>query len=226
MSFNDRLAKLLAGSNIHDNLPRKKLIQAVVDNKEAFISKCGALATWTPPESTGRSPLDTLMVKRPESEATIDWTAANNIPLDPETFDMMVDEIQQAIGRKEEEVYSKQVLYEANRPENMGALEEPDASGGITGPCGDTIMFDLRVDSNRVISEIMFRTNGCGATVACASMVTKLIKGRTLTEARKLDSEKLEDVLGGLPDENKHCAVLSVESLNVALDKLGDHNDK
>ena len=64
MSFQDRLDKLLAGSNILDNLPRKKLIQASVDNKEVFISKCGALATWTPPESTGRSPLDTLMVKR------------------------------------------------------------------------------------------------------------------------------------------------------------------
>ena len=49
-------------------------------------------ATWTRPESTGRSPLDTIIVKRAESEATIDWSAANNIPLDEETFDMLVED--------------------------------------------------------------------------------------------------------------------------------------
>jgi len=110
MSFQDRLKKLLAGSNIHDNLPRKDLVQAAVDNKEAFISKCGALATWTPPESTGRSPLDTLMVKRPESEATIDWTAANNIPLDPETFDMMVDDALETLGNSDKVYVSDRVI--------------------------------------------------------------------------------------------------------------------
>ncbi len=110
MSFQDRLDKLLAGSNILDNLPRKKLIQASVDNKEVFISKCGALATWTPPESTGRSPLDTLMVKRPESEATIDWTAANNIPLDPETFDMMVDDALETLAKSDKVYVSDKVV--------------------------------------------------------------------------------------------------------------------
>jgi phosphoenolpyruvate carboxykinase (ATP) len=110
MSFQDRLAKLLSGSNMHDNLPRKDLVLAAVDNKEALISKCGALATWTPPESTGRSPLDTLMVKRPESEATIDWTAANNIPLDPETFDMMVDDALATLGSSEKAYVSDRVI--------------------------------------------------------------------------------------------------------------------
>ncbi len=110
MSFQDRLAKLLSGSNIHDNLPRKDLVQAAVDNKEAFISKCGALATWTPPESTGRSPADTLMVKRPESEATIDWTAANNIPLDPETFDMMVDDALATLADSDKVYVSDRVI--------------------------------------------------------------------------------------------------------------------
>ena len=139
---------------------------------------------------------------------------------DEDGFDRMVEEIQQAIIKKEEEVYSERVLSEAKLPENMGAIEEPDATGGITGPCGDTIIFDLKVDSKGVVTDIMFRTDGCGATVACASMVTKLIKGKKVAEARELDSDKLEAILGGLPDENKHCAVLSVDSLNDALDKL------
>jgi phosphoenolpyruvate carboxykinase (ATP) len=98
MSLQDRLEKLLAGSNINRNIPRTDLIQACVANGEAYISKNGALATWTRPESTGRSPLDTIIVKRAESEATIDWSAANNIPLDEETFDMLVEDALATLG--------------------------------------------------------------------------------------------------------------------------------
>ncbi len=98
MSIQDRLEALLSGGNIHRNSSRADLIQACVNNGEAFVSKNGALATWTRPESTGRSPQDTIIVKRPESEATIDWTAANNIPVDPETFDMLVDDAMATLG--------------------------------------------------------------------------------------------------------------------------------
>jgi phosphoenolpyruvate carboxykinase (ATP) len=95
---------------VNRNIPRAELIQACVDNGEAFVSKNGALATWTPTESTGRSPQDTLMVKRPESEATIDWTAANNIPLDPETFEMMVDDAMETLGKSERVYVSNRVV--------------------------------------------------------------------------------------------------------------------
>ena len=71
--------------NIYDNSERKEFIQEVVDNKEALIAECGALATWTPVESTGRSPKDTVIVRRSESEDTIDWSSPNNIPIDEET---------------------------------------------------------------------------------------------------------------------------------------------
>lgn len=98
MSFQKRFESLLAGSNINRNLERPGLIQAAVDNGEAVVSKCGALATWTHPESTGRSPKDTLIVKRTSSEATIDWSAANNIPLDEETFDMLVEDAIETLG--------------------------------------------------------------------------------------------------------------------------------
>ena len=99
MSFQDRIEKLLAGGDVRRNIPRGDMIQACVDNGEAIVSKCGALATWTRPESTGRSPEDTLLVKRPESEANIDWTAANNRPIDPETFDMLVDDALATLGK-------------------------------------------------------------------------------------------------------------------------------
>ena len=110
MSFQNRLDKLLAGKGVKRNMPRPALIQECVGNKEVLISKCGALATWTPSESTGRSPLDTLMVKRPKSEHTIDWTAANNIPLDPKTFEMMVDDAFKTLGKSKKIYASDKVI--------------------------------------------------------------------------------------------------------------------
>jgi len=71
------------------SLDRRDLIRHVVQNREAIPSACGALATWTPAESTGRSPKDTYIVRQPESERDIDWGAPNNIPMEPETFDML-----------------------------------------------------------------------------------------------------------------------------------------
>jgi phosphoenolpyruvate carboxykinase (ATP) len=93
MSLNDRLETLLAGrSDIKRNIPRAQMIREAVAQREAVPSASGALATWTPPESSGRSPKDTYIVRRPESEDTIDWTSPNNIPLDPATFDMLLED--------------------------------------------------------------------------------------------------------------------------------------
>jgi phosphoenolpyruvate carboxykinase (ATP) len=74
---------------VHRNLKRPQIIQHVVDNKEALVSANGALATWTPAESTGRAPRDTVIVRRSSIEADIDWDSPNCISLDPETFDML-----------------------------------------------------------------------------------------------------------------------------------------
>jgi len=74
------------------NPKRSKMIKESVKNKEALISKNGAMATWTPPESTGRSPKDTVFVKRKGSQKNIDWTSPNNLPIDEKTFDMLVSD--------------------------------------------------------------------------------------------------------------------------------------
>jgi phosphoenolpyruvate carboxykinase (ATP) len=84
------------------------MIQEAVDNREAILSASGALTTWTPPESTGRSPKDTYIVRRQESEANIDWDSPNNIPLEPETFDMLMED---ALGV----LASKKRLYVTDR---------------------------------------------------------------------------------------------------------------
>ena len=85
---------------INQKLSRKVLIQEVITNKEAIIAANGALATWTRTESTGRSPMDTVIVKRPESEQYIDWTSANNLPIDPETFDIAMNDALELLLKK------------------------------------------------------------------------------------------------------------------------------
>ncbi len=105
----DQLNKVVKEhSNVFSNIPRKELIQASVDNKEAIVAESGALATWTPPESTGRSPKDTVVVKRGSSEKTIDWTSPNNVPIDEETFNMIFEDALNILKDKEK-------VYETDR---------------------------------------------------------------------------------------------------------------
>jgi len=83
------------------NPDRQRIIQEIVHHREAIVSANGALATWTPPESTGRSPKDTYIVRHPESEENIDWDSPNNIPMVPETFDMLVQDTLSALSGKD-----------------------------------------------------------------------------------------------------------------------------
>ena len=93
MDFRSKLAEILVRHpNVQDNPSREAMIRQAVERKEALVSANGALATWTPVESTGRSPKDTYIVRRPESEGDIDWDSPNNIPMSPETFDMIFED--------------------------------------------------------------------------------------------------------------------------------------
>jgi len=96
--------------NVLNNIERREMIRDVVLNKEAIVAEGGALATWTPPESTGRSPKDTLIVRRAVSEGNIDWTSPNNIPLDEETFDMILDDALTVIEGKQKIYVTDRVI--------------------------------------------------------------------------------------------------------------------
>ncbi len=101
MDFATRLGKLLeAHPDVLLNPSRQVMIEEAVRRREAIPSANGALATWTPPESTGRSPKDTYIVRRPESEDNIDWDSPNNIAMEPETFDMMADDAVEVLAGK------------------------------------------------------------------------------------------------------------------------------
>ncbi len=87
--------------NLTENADRKKLISEAVANNECLVSKCGALATWTAPDSTGRSPKDTVFVKRPQSQIYIDWNSPNNLPLSERVFDMVFEDATEFIKKSD-----------------------------------------------------------------------------------------------------------------------------
>lgn len=102
MNFLEQLADLIAKKeNVQINPKRRDLIKAAVKNREVLVSRNGALATWTRLESTGRSPKDTLTVRRPEIEAEIDWDSPNNLPLAPDTFAMILEDALALAGKKD-----------------------------------------------------------------------------------------------------------------------------
>jgi len=109
MNIRDRLLQAVNDhQNVLTNIPRKEMIKRAVDDREALVSESGALVTWTPRESTGRSPKDTVLVKRASSEGNIDWNSPNNIPIDEDTFNMLFEDAISFLGDLDQ-------LYETDR---------------------------------------------------------------------------------------------------------------
>ena len=111
MEFQRRISQLIGKhGDVLRNPSRQTMIEEAVRNREAIISANGALATWTPPESTGRSPKDTYIVRHRESESEIDWDSPNNIPLEPETFDMLLEDALRTLAAKKRLYVTDRVL--------------------------------------------------------------------------------------------------------------------
>lgn len=100
--------------------------------------------------------------------------------------------------------------------ENVGVLDPPDARGYYLGRCGDRMQIDLQIVLGRII-QAKFLADGCGATQACGSMITKMACSRTLDQAMKISPEELLTVVGGLPQDHEHCAELAVMTLREAI---------
>jgi NifU-like protein involved in Fe-S cluster formation len=114
-------------------------------------------------------------------------------------------------------MYSPQVLDHFQHPRNPGQVVDPNASAQIENPvCGDVLKLTLRVTGGR-IEEIRFLAQGCVPTMACASLLTELIKGRSIEEARQLRPEDLVKGLGDLPQASSHASHLAIETLAAAL---------
>jgi nitrogen fixation protein NifU and related proteins len=127
-----------------------------------------------------------------------------------------IKELQKKIEYDEEKTYSKVVIREYRNPTNFGVLEESDAVGIIKGPCGDIMKITLKIVKGK-IQDSRFWTDGCGATLACGSMLTKMIKGKIPSEALKISQVDLINNLDGLPKEHSHCAKLAVKTMYKAI---------
>jgi len=139
--------------------------------------------------------------------------------MNDDDFEKLLEELQRKIEYEEEETYSKVVIREYRNPSNFGVIENPDAIGEIKGPCGDTMKINLRI-KNRRITDARFWADGCGATIACGNMLTKMIKEKTIEEAADITSEKLTKALDGLPKKHLHCSKLAVNTLQEAIKKI------
>jgi nitrogen fixation protein NifU and related proteins len=117
-------------------------------------------------------------------------------------------------------MYSPQVLDHFQHPRNPGEVADPDASAQIENPaCGDVLKLTLRVTAGR-IEEVRFLAQGCVPAMACASLLTELVQGRTVAEARQLRREELVRALGGLPQASTHAGHLAMDTLAAALQQL------
>ena len=131
-------------------------------------------------------------------------------------LDRFVKELQRQIDEEARAVYSDRVIQEFSNPKNVGRLAKPDAHATVQGQCGDTMEIYLRLDGE-TIEEASFMTDGCGPTVACGSVLTTMVLGHSLKEAKRIGPQQLIEVLDGLPEESVHCAELTVTTLQKAI---------
>jgi nitrogen fixation NifU-like protein len=119
--------------------------------------------------------------------------------------------------------YSKKVMDHFMNPRNVGIIENPDGYGKVGNPvCGDLMEMYIKVE-NDIITDIKFKTFGCGSAIATSSMVTEIAKGKHVDEALKITRGDVADELEGLPPQKMHCSNLAADALHAA---INDYKNK
>ncbi|MBD3168211.1 MAG: Fe-S cluster assembly scaffold protein NifU [candidate division Zixibacteria bacterium] len=114
--------------------------------------------------------------------------------------------------------YNETVMEHFSNPRNMGELDGANAVGDVGNPaCGDMMRLYLKIEDGK-IADAKFKTFGCGAAIASSSMLTEIIKGMTIEEAKKVTNEQVNEQLGGLPPVKIHCSLMAEEALKAAFE--------
>lgn len=114
--------------------------------------------------------------------------------------------------------YSEKVWEHFENPRNVGELENPSGTGTVgNAKCGDIMKMDIQVEDG-VITDVRFKTFGCGAAIATSSMATEMVKGKTIEEALKLTNKAVMEALDGLPPVKVHCSLLAEEAIHAAIE--------
>ncbi len=122
--------------------------------------------------------------------------------------------------------YGEKVLDHYENPRNVGSFENDDSVGtGMVGApaCGDVMKLQIKVDSNGVIEDAVFKTYGCGSAIASSSLLTEWVKGKTLDEAKAIKNTQIAEELA-LPPVKIHCSVLAEDAINAAIDDYKKKN--
>ena len=115
-------------------------------------------------------------------------------------------------------MYSDKVMEHFANPRNVGDLTDANAIGEVgNSRCGDIMKIYMKIE-NDVITDVRFKTFGCGAAVATSSMATELVKGKTIQEALEVTNKAVAEALDGLPPEKMHCSVLAEQGIKAAID--------
>jgi len=142
-----------------------------------------------------------------------------------EGFDNSFKELEQTVMDDMKQIYSEKTIDHFLNPRNLAVITDPDGFARVTGPCGDTMEIRIRVKDGRVLNT-SFWTDGCGPSIASGSMVTELAKGKSIIEAQKITQQDVLEALGGLPEDNLHCALLAANTLKDATkDYLASKNE-
>ena len=115
-------------------------------------------------------------------------------------------------------MYSEKVMDHFMNPRNVGEIENASGVGEVgNAKCGDIMKIYIKVDDNDVITDVKFKTFGCGAAIATSSRATEMVMGKTVDEALQITNEMVTESLGGLPPVKLHCSVLAEEALRAAI---------
>ncbi|MDR3592974.1 MAG: Fe-S cluster assembly scaffold protein NifU [Negativicutes bacterium] len=115
-------------------------------------------------------------------------------------------------------MYTEKVMDHFTNPRNVGEITDANGVGEVgNAKCGDIMRIYLKVDDNDVITDVKFKTFGCGAAIATSSMVTEMVKGKTLDEALKISNQAVAEALDGLPPAKMHCSNLAADALHEAI---------
>jgi nitrogen fixation protein NifU and related proteins len=115
-------------------------------------------------------------------------------------------------------MYTDLVMDHFSNPRNVGEVDDADGAGQIGNPvCGDVMRMTIKVEADH-ITDVKFKTFGCGAAVATSSMVTEMVMGKTLDEAAEISNRAVAEALGGLPAQKMHCSNLAADALHLAIE--------
>lgn len=114
-------------------------------------------------------------------------------------------------------MYTEKVMDHFRNPRNMGEIKNPDGFGKVGNPtCGDVMAIYIKVKENKIV-DIKFKTFGCTAAIATSSILTEIVKGKTIEEALKVTRDDVANELGGLPAIKMHCSNLAADALREAI---------